>query len=313
MHKLIRFWYQNKNHIIKKLVIIIFVFIIIQFVNWMIRNKEKEKLDNIIQTSNSTKNESTENNKGVLSDKSLVTGNSVPKKQLNNSTEAIYQFVSYCNEQNFESAYNMITNECKEVIYSSLDTFKNAYYKNVFDGQKKNCTIENWVGDTYRVNYIEDILSIGKDTGYSKQDYITVKEIGNEYKLNINNYIGYSEIDKTTIQDDITIQIVSKNTFMEEEEYTIKVTNKKENSIQLDSINSIKTLYLEDSNGVEYPYYNHELTNEILNVSAGQTKEIKIKFYNSYVSTKKIKYMIFSNLSIKKEKMTETIDFRANI
>ena len=120
------------------------------------------------------------------------------EENLKNATDTIYKFVDYCNKQEIEKAYNLITEECKQQMYPTLDAFKNAYYGDVFNGKQRTCTIENWVGDIYKVRMGEDILSTGKDTGYAKEDYITIKKVDNEYKLNINNYIGTTKIEKTT-------------------------------------------------------------------------------------------------------------------
>ena len=83
--------------------------------------------------------------------------------------------------------------------------------------------------------------------------------------------------------------------------------------MQLDNISNTESLYIEDSKGVKYPYYNHELTTPMITVSAGQTKEITIKFYSSYVSTKKIERIVFSNIMLKNGELGETVKFNANV
>ena len=196
---------------------------------------------------------------------------------------------------------------------NSIDVFKQSYYKDVFNGEKKNCTIENWVNDTYRVNITGDVLATGKVDEYSKQDYITVKEIDGDYKLNINNYIGYFEINKKTTENDITIEVIGKNTYKDYEEYTMNVTNNTKKMMQLDNISNTESLYIEDSKGVKYPYYNHELTTPMLTVAVGQTKEVTIKFYSSYVSTKNIKHIVFSNIMLKNGQMGDVVKFEANV
>ena len=176
-----------------------------------------------------------------------------------------------------------------------------------------NYTIENWVKDTYRVNITGDLLATGKDDGYSKLDYITVKRSDDEYKLNINNYIGYTEINKKTTEDNISINVISKNTYKDYEEYTISATNNTENIVQLDNISNTDTLYLEDSKGVKYPYYNHELTVPMVTIPSGQTKEVAIKFYSSYVSTKTIERMVFSDIILKNGQLGEIVKIDVKI
>ena len=144
---------------------------------------------------------------------------------------------------------------------------------------------------------------------------MTVVRVDDEYKLNINNYIGYTSINKTTEKDNISMEVISKNTYMDYEQYTIRVTNNTEGTILLDSRTNAKTLYLQDSKEVQYSSYSHELTEPMLTVSSGQTKEVTIKFYSSYVSTKKIESIVFSDLilSLYDGQLAEKIEFKASV
>ena len=311
MYKLIRFFNQNKNQIIKIGVFIIFLFIILQLLNKLAQIKNKESIENVAvsNTSSTTQND----NKGLISNKSAVNGSEVSKENLKNATDTIYEFVDYCNKQEIEKAYNLITEDCKKQMYPTLNSFKGAYYNDVFNGKQRTCTIENWVGDIYKVRMGEDILSTGKDTGYAKEDYITIKKVDNEYKLNINNYIGTTKIEKTTTNDNITMEVLSKNTYKDYEEYTIKVTNKTNGMIKLYTTTSTKTTYIEDSNGRKYSYYSNELTDETLTFQRGQTAEVTIKFYSPYISTKSIKAIVFSNIIFNDNQLSSKIEFRANV
>mgnify|MGYP000526651255 FL=1 len=314
MHNLMRFWYQNKNQIIKVGAIVIFVFLIIQVVNLFVKRNNEKKFENVMNGTNINANNtsSTENNT-VISDKSAITGQNVSSKQLSTDTNTINNFINYCNQKDLEKAYSMLTEDCKSQIYTTLDTFTKAYYNDVFNGQKKTCTIENWFGNTYKVNIYDDMLATGKETKYSKQDYITIETENGENKLNINNYIGHKDINKTTTNDNITVQVESRDTYKDYEEYTIKVKNDKDKTIQLDTIQSPKTLYLEDEKGVKYNYYSNELTDSMLTIEAGHSKEMTIKFYSTYISSKKIRNIVFSNLKVIDGEKVETLEFSADV
>ena len=252
----------------------------------------------------------------LTTNESVVTGNSVSSNQLQNDTTIIDNFISYCNNKELQQAYDLLTQECKTQMYTTLEVFEQAYYNDVFAGKSKNCSIENWVNNTYKVKIMDDILATGRSSnGYSKQDYMTIVKVDDGYKLNINNYIGYTSINETTQQDNISMNVVSKNTYMDYEQYTIRVTNNTEGTILLDSRTNAKTLYLQDSKEVQYSSYSHELTEPMLTVSSGQTKEVTIKFYSSYVSTKKIEYIVFSNLilSLYDGQLAEKIEFKASV
>lgn len=309
---LIRYYNQNRKKIWGILIIICSAFLLLQLLNYFYKtNHEKE-----IKAKNNSQEEAriTTNTTQLTTNQSVVTGKGVSESQLQNATKTIDDFISYCNNRELQKAYNLLTDECKTQMYNTLEIFEQAYYNNIFQGESKNCTVENWVKDTYKVKIRDDILSTGKDQdGYTKQDYITVKKINDEYKLNINQYIGYTKIQKTTNSNDIEVEVLGRNTYMEYEEYNIKVTNHTENTILLDGRSDTTSLFLQDSNGAKYSSYSHELTEPMLTIAAGQTKEITIKFYSSYISTKNIKYIVFSDLLSLNGQLSEKIQMKANV
>lgn len=308
-----RYYNQNRKKIWGIVIIIAFALLIFYLVNYIAKKIDEEDISNNNTNIFNDVNYSTNTSK-VTTNQSVVTGEGVSGNQLRTATSTIDQFVSYCNEKNLQGAYDLLTDECKEQMYNSVDVFEQAYYKDVFEGEQKTCTIENWIGNTYRVRLIDNLLATGKsNNGYAKQDYITVNKVNDGYKLNINNYIGYKELGKTTTQDGITIEIVSKNTFMDYEEYKVKVTNSTDKLIKLDGGSDVRSLYLEDSNGTTYSYYNHELTDPMLTIESGHTNELTIKFYSSYTSNKKIENIVFSDIIIYDGQISEKREIRVNI
>ena len=55
-------------------------------------------------------------------------------------------------------------------------------------------------------------------------------------------------------------------------------------------------MYIEDQNGVRYTAYIHEISDAELVIGTKQTREITIKYYNKYGSTKEIKRIGFSRI-----------------
>lgn len=309
-----RYYNQNRKKIWGIVIIIFSAFIFLQLVNYIYKiNMEKKSTASM---DSNTITQMNTNTTTLTTNKSVVSGNTVSNNQLQDATTIIDKFISYCNSKELQQAYDLLTEECKTQMYTTLEVFEQAYYNDVFGGESKNCSIENWVNNTYKVKIMDDILATGKsDNGYSKQDYMTVVRVDDGYKLNINNYIGYTSINETTEKDNISMEVVSKNTYMDYEEYTIKVTNHTDGTILLDSRVNTKTLYLQDSKEVQYSSYSHELTDSTLTISSGQTKEVSIKFYSSYVSTKKIEYIVFSDLvlSLYDGQLAEKIEFKASV
>ena len=312
----IRLWYnQHRKKIWITVGIIAAFIIIIQLLNFF-----TAKINNNIEEVNTiTENDviseiKNETNVDIESAQSVVSGETISTEKLKSATEVIGEFMDYCNQGNTEAAYGLLTDDCKEQMYNSLDAFNQAYYQDVFGGEQKIYSVENWVGDIYRVRISENMLATGKsNNGYSKQDYITVKETGEGYKLNINSYIGHEEINKTTEDNNIVVEVISKNTYMDREEYTIRVTNNNDTAITLDAKSNTESLYLENDKEGRYPAYTHELTDQMLNIDSGSTRELTIKFYCRYTSTANITDMVFSNLIIYNNQGSEIIEFRAKV
>lgn len=308
---LMRYYNQNRKKIWGILIIIASAFIFLQLLGYAYQKKDS----NVPVIQNNT-TIATTNTTSLTTNKSVITGENLSQNQLQNATTVIDNFISYCNTQELQKAYDLLTDECKIQMYDTLEVFEQTYYKDVFQEENKTCSIENWVGNTYKVKIVDDMLTTGKsNNNYSKQDYITVKKEDNGYKLNINNYIGYKTINKTTTKNDISVEVISKNTYMDYEEYTIKVTNHTKNKILLDSRLNTKTLAIQDDKEVQYSSYSHELTEPMLTIPSKQTKEITIKFYSSYVSSKNIKYIVFSDLALYDEqgRISDKIQFKANV
>lgn len=308
---LMRYYNQNRKKIWGILIIIASAFIFLRLLGYAYQKKDS----NVPKIEKNTTIANT-NTTSLATNKSVVTGENLSKNQLQDATTVIDTFISYCNTRKLQKAYDLLTDECKMQMYDTLEVFEQSYYKDIFEEGDKTCSIENWVGNTYKVKIVDDLLTTGKsNSNYSKQDYITVKKEDNGYKLNINNYIGYKTINKTTTRNDITVEVISKNTYMENEEYTIKVTNNSKNKILLDSRLNTKTLAIQDDKEVQYSSYSHELAEPMLTIPSKQTKEITIKFYSSYVSSKNIKYIVFSDLVLydEQDRISDKIQFKANV
>lgn len=305
-----RYYNQNRKKIWRMIIIIVSAFILFQVTAYIYRETrkipeaEQEIPRNKINTNTTT----------LTSNQSAVTGNSISQTKLKTATTTINEFISYCNKKELQKAYDLLTDECKEQIYNNLETFEQAYYNQVFHGESKNCTIENWNDNIYVIKITDDILATGNSKSeYNKQDYITVKETDKGYKLNISSYIGYTPIDKKTNQDQIEMNVIGKNTYMEKESYIIKISNYTENTMTLDGKSALGSLFLEDRNGVKYSANMQELTDSMLNIKAGETKEITISFYSNYISTKRIQNIVFSDVILKNGQITEKIEIKAGV
>ena len=302
MGKKIAEWYiGNKSKILMAIfvvVVVVLISIIVNILNSLRKNNTVENLElstNIQQTDTSIGNFT---DIYVEDNESVVTGESIGSSHIN-TIGTIEQLVQLCNEQKVEEAYNLLSDECKEEVYPSLESFRNNYYNTIFNGKKKNISVENWANNIYKVTFEDDALSTGVYTAEGAiQDYITVVSTdNNEFKLNINNYIGRREINKTNnAVSGVEITALNTDTYMDYQTFTFRVKNNTNKTILLDDKFSTDNMYITDSNGNQYTAYIHELSEAQLTVTPGETKDVTIKYYSRYGTTKTITQIIFNKV-----------------
>ena len=301
MNKFIRWYNQNRKKVWSILGIIVIIIVVIQLINNYYKQKNEEEISNSNEVQNITLNENY-NNIRVDDNNSVLSGNAMSSAQ-EEQIQIIDTFVDYCNRRDVESAYQLITDECKQEMYPELDNFTNSYYNETFADSEKNVSVENWTGNIYKVQINENMLATGKySKETTKQDYITVVETDDEqYKLNINGYIERKEINKTKEENRIKMTVKYSDTYMDYEKYTIEITNNSNTTILLDDRANVEAMYISDENDIHYPAYTHEINNADLQVNPRETKEITIKYYNKYGSTKNINKLAFSRMILNYE------------
>lgn len=299
MNGIIRWYNQNRKQIWKVIGIFAVIIIVIQLIQRITIKNETKKLENVL---NSGKNEIKTNTIIMNDDKSTITGSKLSSSQ-KTVLAVIDQFVEYCNNNQVSEAYNILSEDCKNQMYSSESVFQEKYLNKIFDGTAKNISAENWVGNIYKVKFKEDALSTGiYNTENVIQDYITgIKDDNGDIKLNINGYIGKKEINKQQEKNNIKINVIEKHQYMDYETYVFEIKNNSNNTILLNDIknealDNQDTIYLKDKNNIKYNSYIHELSEGQMKILSRETRKISIKYHNKYSSNKKIANIVFSNI-----------------
>ncbi len=308
MHKLIGWYNENTERFWIIIILIVSVIAFTQIANNYYKNKKEDTGANtIVSSARNTINNEIDGK--LESTTSLIQGSGVSKNKLEKETAVIDTFIKYCNEGQVENAYNLLTDECKEEIFPSLDSFKNKYHSSVFKTYK-TYNVQNYFGDTYKLKLTEDALTTGKVGANSPylQEYMTIVEKDSDYKLNINNYIGRTEINKTSTVEGIKIEVQSKETYMDYSEYTMKIQNTTENTIVLDDGKRSDNIYLLDENNVKEYANTGEIIYSNLKLSPMQTKKYTFRFSNTYSNTRKMKRLVFKNVIMNYEEYNNISD-----
>lgn len=293
MHNIRHFYYQNKEKIWKVVLLIAFLLGIIYFLNSRAIS-ESNNTSGTIQKPNQEIYQD-EQNKTYISDKSAISGGTIYESEVEKINNTISKFLQHCKNGNAEQAYSMLSADCKESEYSTLEEFQEKYLKSNFD-KESIYEIENWINNTYKITISEDMLATGNVNGQKKIEYITIVKEDSQEKLNINSYIGKKNINKSKEQEGIKITAISKKAYMDYEIYNFKIENLTNKTIKIDSFESTNTMYLKDTNGNKYNAQAHEILEDDLEIRGNREININIKYTNVYSRRTEIDEIVFENI-----------------
>lgn len=290
--------YYNRYKILGVIVVIILLFGIIQIMNQYAKQQLQKS-----ETQNNTITNEINNNK---QETPVIIGKEVsPENQQINHT-IINQFISHCNNQKIEEAYNLLTEECKEQIFSNnIQNFQKDYVDLIFK-TKKTYTLKNWISkqyDTYKIRIIEDILQTGDASSIQNaiEDYYTIIYKNNEYRLNIKGYIKREDINQQIQKNDIKITVLSKDVYTDYEKYNFKIENDTNNTVCIDTKKNGNTMYLLGENDRKYNSYYYELEDARLLINKGNIKTLSIKYNKIYSNQIRMTKIIFEDIILNYE------------
>lgn len=288
MNNIIRFWNQNRKMIIIGVIAIVLLIVIIQVLNQIV--KEQNRPSNNVQ--NVEKQEE-------LPTKSIIGDKTIAVETTKSNVDLIETFIQECNNGNITKAYEMLTEDCREVLFPKEENFKNGYLNIIFSN-KRMSNIENFRSNnklyTYRVTLYDDILATGNaQNAQSYQDYITIDENAKEGKLNINSFIQKKVIDKEEEKDGIKITLLSQIIYKDHEDYEIKVENNTNKRISIDSREKSRSIYLVGSNNATYSSNIHEMASNLYEIPAYFSRTYYIKF-NKIYDTSRSRSVSFSDI-----------------
>ena len=304
---------ENRYVILVIIVGIILFFSIINVINNFIKEGTKPQLENTTNTNSIVNNNQANNSKPIIGSTENK-NNSTTNNNLS-SEKLIRDFLKYCNSHEIQNAYNLLSDECKEaVFFGNIEYFRRNYVESIFTSNKVP-SIQIWLESyvtTYRVRLSEDILSTGniKDQTNAIEDYYTIVQTEDgKQKLNINGYIARAYIKlKQGQADGIIISILKKDIFKEYEQYEIKVENKTNNTIMLDSKENVDSIYLLGSNNSKYSGFTYELDEIKTVIPKNTSKNMTIRFNKIYSNETIMRKMIFEDIILNYDDYTASIN-----
>lgn len=168
----------------------------------------------------------------------IENGQTTPKKWQDEIEETIQTYIGYCNQKEYQKAYDMINENCRKKVYPELKYFK-AYVDYVF-AQPKVYAIQNYSNRDkvyiYRIRLFDDILATGMtydETFKYFEEKLVFTEDNGKLLLAVKSYIGDETLDAMYEDQYMKITVTNKSITYDEETYTVKIQNKTENTIVL--------------------------------------------------------------------------------
>lgn len=234
-------------------------------------------------------------------EKTVISGVNISEEEYEKENNLAQTFVDYCNEQKLEEAYSLLTVECKEKLYPTVQDFKEKYYDIIFQ-EDRIFSLQSWINkgnyNTYKISYTGDFMATGDYDGTKKfEDYITVvtDEDGNK-KVNVNSYIKTEEINKQTQSKNLEVEALYCDIYMNYVIYKIRIKNITDKDILLDSLENYDNIKLVGTNEATYRLDKSNLRLNDLIVKANGQKEISLKFFKVYGSEVTGKSIKFTNV-----------------
>ena len=292
MYRLLHLYNQNRL----KVWIIIFAIILGWLMLKVVNNAIKEKR----LSEQNIQQETTSNVVSYYNEsESIISEGRISSKYSEDLGNIITQFFTYCIEHQPEYAYTMLTDDIKKELYPTLDVFIELYYKNKFDGDKQ-FSFQSWTTADklyiYQVKIYDNMLSTGKTNDNYIEDFVVVIPDEGGYKISVNGYLGETAINKISENDILTIEVATVDRYMDYEIYILRIKNKINERVLLDTRRNTNTCYIQDSLGNRFEALLYENNDEDLILNANESKTIKIKFNDSYRENMELDKIVFEDI-----------------
>lgn len=295
MHRLLRFYRQNRMAVWVLILGIIFIILVIQVLNSISRRNMEEENRKILEEETTLSNVVSYDNQS----KSIISDEDVPEQYREDFGNLIEQFFNYCTQHEPQKAYSLLSQDTIDTLYPTVEIFESLYCSEKFEGDK-DFSFQSWIksGDLYiyQVKIFDNMLATGKSNDTYYEDYVTIAPEDGEYKLNINNLIGVKNIYQSYSSDELDITVKESQVFMDYEIYSFEIKNKTDKTILLDSREDTDSTYLLDDTNNQYSALLYENNEEELILQPGETKTISIRFSDVYREGIVITQIHFSNI-----------------
>lgn len=233
---------------------------------------------------------------------SIMDNSKVPEKQQGEIEKLIATYIDYCNNKEYENAYNMLDAGCRRDLFPNIEDFK-IYIDTIFN-EKKVYAIQDYSNTDniyiYKVDIFEDILATGltgKDDFLVYSEKFVIKNDNGNLTLAVKEYINQRENYQVYEDEYIKVEIQNVVQTYENQVYTVQLTNRSEYTIVLADNTEEYEIVLEldedNRNIQDLPYYG-------IYLNPYENKQIEFKFVKFFDENQNAKSVIFNAVRVLK-------------
>lgn len=200
-------------------------------------------------------------------------------KDANKNYEIINEYFTYCNEKNYELAFNMLSKSCRKFVFEdSINNFK-TYIDSIFKNTK-TFNIQNYsnTGNIFIYVYtvLDDIETTGTTGGYETYtERLTVIKNNDEYEIACNNFIGTFDVYKEAEDSSLKVTVTTEDIAYSRVQYNLTIQNKSSNYVVISDG--------ENSNEVELELKNEtrnalNYVGSVIDINPNSTKNVSFVF-----------------------------------
>lgn len=163
-------------------------------------------------------------------DTAVISSDEVPSQYEETIKSTIKQYFDYCNAKQYQSAYDMLTDNCKSYLYGNELQYFKQYIDSIFT-TSKIYNIQNFsnVKTTYiyDINIIDDIGATGTSGDYQPyKEKLSLTKDGDIFKISNNGYIENDQLNLSNEDNYLKMRVTSKDVSYKKEAYNVEIKNK---------------------------------------------------------------------------------------
>ena len=215
------------------------------------------------------------------------------------NTNIINEFIESLNNQDYEKAWNYLSDECKEDVFKNNASNFVQNYIATYVPEKRIIGLDLYKKygnrDIYRVTFYDDVIASGKVKTANNSDYIIVDE--KDKKINVKGLVESEIVNKSTEYNDIEIEVLKRSIYVEKEELRVRVkNNKQDKKIHIVRPTDSYSIYLQKDNGAKISSSQSEIVKEYFDYEPGQEQEFTIKFNNYMTTDNPVRRLVFNGI-----------------